>query len=128
MSAFSRSFTSDNVLPYTVGSNRGINVRSDHSVEDVEDGDRLSLGWVVLLLWLDLESFLHELLYLLVDRCLAGLILVVVDAPTVEVLNQLLLNIVHVKSRAAESQSWERNVFHKLGRVLKDCHNLNISL
>ena len=33
-----------------------------------------------------------------------------------------------MKSRAAESQSWERNVFHKLGRVLKDCHNLNIYL
>ena len=48
----------------------------------------------------------------------------VVCPPLPDVLDQLLLYIVHVKSGAAESQDGEGHLYDMLGRILQHCHYL----
>ena len=58
------------------------------------------------------------------DTFLSLLVLVLPFTPNSKILDQLLLDIVHVEARAAESQGGEGHLRNKLGCVLQDRHNL----
>ena len=74
-----------------------------------------------------LESGLHEILSVLLDCFLRGLIPVLLKSPLLEVEDQFPLHIAHVNSRATDCQSREGYIRNRLAGVLQGCHHLGKS-
>ena len=66
----------------------------------------------------------HELLQVHLDRFVGRSVLLGLFSPVFEVLDQLVLHIAHMDSRATDRESREGNFCDQLGCVFKDRNDL----